>query len=124
MERERHEFSILAPDVVEKVTGTGAGEVELYLSRETLFPPGYMEYLIEVLKVNQHLVAALGVNQVPEEWLSVLAEETDKKKEEAKIWRLANLQLERLWNKNGNTAKVLEVRRDREIIGVVMRRCD
>lgn len=93
MERERHEFSILAPDVVEKVTGTGAGEVELYLSRETLFPPGYMEYLIEVLKVNQHLVAALGVNQVPEEWLSVLAEETDKKKKKQKYGGLLTYSL-------------------------------
>lgn len=97
MQKERCEFTILIPDIIEKVTGT---ESELYLSKEALFPPGYMDYLVEVLNVNQRLAAVVG---------------------ETEVWRLAKQQLGRLWDSTGKSGgKVMEVWKNGKIVGVVV----
>lgn len=112
--KKRRKFAVLAPEIVEQIAGMKAGAPELHLSSHALFPSGYMEYLMEVLSINRHLSVVSGEKT-----------EADDRVGEAEVWRIAKEQIQKLLEQCGRserkTGQVLEVRRDGEIVGLVVR---
>lgn len=112
--KKRRKFAVLAPEIVEQIAGMKAGAPELYLSSHALFPSGYMEYLMEVLSINRHLSVVSGEKT-----------EADDRVGEAEVWRIAKEQIQKLLEQCGRserkTGQVLEVRRDGEIVGLVVK---
>lgn len=108
---KRRKFAVLAPEIVEQIAGMKAGAPELYLSSHALFPSGYMEYLMEVLSINRHLSAVSGEKTEADDWAG-----------EAEVWRLIKEQIQEMCGGVEEKAcQVLEVRRDGEIVGLVVR---
>ena len=109
--KKRHKFTVLAPEIVEQIAGMKAGAPELYLSFHALFPSGYMEYLMEVLSINRHLCVYSGETIKPDEPV-----------EEADVWELVKEQVRKLLEgSEGKEGQVLEVRRDGEAVGLVVK---
>lgn len=110
----RRKFTVLAPEIVEQIAGMKAGAPELYLSSHALFPPGYMEYLMEVLSINRHLSVVSGEKTEADDWAG-----------EAEVWRLVKEQiqevLERCRESGEKSGQVLEVRRDGKVVGLLVR---
>lgn len=107
---KRHKFTVLAPEIVEQIAGMKAGAPELYLSSHALFPSGYMEYLMEVLSINRHLSVVSGEKTEASDWAG-----------EAEVWRLVKEQIQEMCGGVEEKAcQVLEVRRDGEIVGLVV----
>lgn len=108
---KRHKFTVLAPEIVEQIAGMKAGAPELYLSSHALFPSGYMEYLMEVLSINRHLSVVSGEKTEADDWAG-----------EAEVWKLVKEQIQEMCGGVKEKAcQVLEVRRDGEIVGLVVR---
>lgn len=112
--KKRRKFTVLAPEIVEQIAGMKVGAPELYLSSHALFPSGYMEYLMEVLSINRHLCVYSGETVKPDEPVK-----------EADVWELVKEQvrkfLEGCAGSEGERVQVLEVRRDGEVVGLVVR---
>lgn len=109
--KKRHKFTVLAPEIVEQIVGMKAGAPELYLSSHALFPLGYMEYLMGVLSINRHLSVVSGEKTEADDWAG-----------EADVWRIAKEQIQEMCGGVEEKAcQVLEVRRDGEIVGLVVR---
>lgn len=109
--KKRRKFAVLAPEIVEQIAGMKAGAPELYLSSHALFPSGYMEYLMEVLSINRHLSVVSGEKT-----------EADDRVGEAEVWRIAKEQIQEMCGGVEEKAcQVLEVRRDGEIVGLVVK---
>lgn len=108
---KRRKFTVLTPDIIEQLAKMKAGTPELYLSVHMLFPSGYMEYLMEVLNINRHLSV-----------VSAEETQTDGGAGEAKVWELVKEQIQEMCRGVEEKAcQVLEVRRDGEIVGLVVR---
>lgn len=108
---KRRKFTVLAPKIVEQIAGMKAGAPELYLSSHALFPSGYMEYLMEVLSINRHLSVVSGEKTEAGDWAG-----------EAEVWRLVKEQIQEICGGVEEKAcQVLEVRRDGEVVGLVVR---
>lgn len=112
--KKRRKFTVLAPEIVEQIAGMKAGAPELYLSSHALFPSGYMEYLMEVLSINRHLCVYSDETVKPDEAV-----------EEADVWELVKEQVRKLLEgsegSEGEAGQVLEVRRDGEVVGLVVK---
>lgn len=112
--KKRRKFTVLAPEIVEQIAGMKAGAPELYLSSHALFPSGYMEYLMEVLSINRHLSVVSGEKTEADDWAG-----------EAEVWELVKEQVHELLEgragSEGKAGQVLEVRRDGEVVGLVVR---
>lgn len=112
--KKRRKFTVLAPEIVEQIAGMKAGAPELYLSSHALFPSGYMEYLMEVLSINRHLCVYSGETI-----------KTDEPVKGADVWELVKEQVHELLEgragSEGKAGQVLEVRRDGEVVGLVVR---
>lgn len=109
--KKRRKFTVLAPEIVEQIAGMKAGAPELYLSSHALFPSGYMEYLMEVLSINRHLSVVSGEKTKADDWAG-----------EAEVWRLVKEQIQEICGGVEEKAcQVLEVRRDGEVVGLVVR---
>lgn len=107
---KRRKFTVLAPEIVEQIAGMKAGAPELYLSSHALFPSGYMEYLMEVLSINRHLSVVSGEKTEADAWAG-----------EAEVWRLVKEQIQEICGGVEEKAcQVLEVRRDGEVVGLVV----
>lgn len=108
---KRRKFTVLAPEIVEQIAGMKAGAPELYLSSHALFPSGYMEYLMEVLSINRHLSVVSGEKTEADDWAG-----------EAEVWRLVKEQIQEICGGvEEKVCQVLEVRRDGEVVGLVVR---
>lgn len=112
--KKRRKFTVLVPEIVEQIAGMKAGAPELYLSSHALFPVGYMEYLMEVLSINRHLCVYSGETV-----------KLDEPVEEADVWELVKEQVRKLLEgsegSEGEAGQVLEVRRDGEGVGLVVK---
>ena len=70
-----------------------------------------MEYLMEVLSINRHLCVYSGETVKPDEPVG-----------EAEVWRLVKEQIQEICGGVEEKAcQVLEVRRDGEVVGLVVR---
>ena len=70
-----------------------------------------MEYLMEVLSINRHLCVYSGETVKPDEPV-----------EEADVWELVKEQVRKLLEgSEGKEGQVLEVRRDGEAVGLVVK---
>lgn len=106
--RKRENYTILTPEIVTKISEIKPGAPELYLSSQTIFPPGYMEYLTEVLRVNQHLPVFSG------EVCGTIGN--------IEVWRVVKEQIREVCRANvENVCEVQEVRQNGEVVGVVVR---
>lgn len=112
--KKRRKFTVLVPEIVEQIAGMKAGAPELYLSSHALFPVEYMEYLMEVLSINRHLRVYSGETV-----------KLDEPVEEADVWELVKEQVRKLLEgsegSEGEAGQVLEVRRDGEVVGLVVK---